>query len=106
MNRHETVELPDDSAESVRAAFEVRGWGDGLPVVAPTVARVDAMLAPDGGDPDEVIAMLPPRQGHATRRTIAVNAVMAGRAHRSIPALTRARNEMPRSRPLSLPVGR
>ena len=39
-----TVELTDDSPEAIADLFEARGLGDGLPVVAPTPARVDAML--------------------------------------------------------------
>ena len=53
-----------------------RGWTDGLPVVPPTVDRVNGMLG--GRDPDEVVAVLPPSQAVATRRTVAANAVMAG----------------------------
>jgi len=56
--------------------LERRGWGDGLPVVAPTPERVAAMLG--GADPDEALGILPPRCGVATRRALAVNAVMAG----------------------------
>src|SRR3984893_9297854 len=76
-----TAELIDvaDTPEAVDALLAERGWGDGLPVVAPTPARVDAMLAALGDvDPDEVVATLPPRFGQATRRILAVNAVMAG----------------------------
>lgn len=52
------------------------GWTDGLPVVPPTPERVAAMLGED--DPDEVIAVLEPAGGAATRRRVAANAVMAG----------------------------
>jgi hypothetical protein len=68
----------EDSPEALIAELDRRGWGDGLPVVAPTAERVDAMLACAGGDPDEPIAVLPPRGGIASRRAIAVNAVLAG----------------------------
>lgn len=75
---HEWFDV-DDSPEALLALLEDRGWGDGLPVVPPTAERVDATLeASGGGDPDEVIAALPPRNGAATRRAIAVNAVLAG----------------------------
>ena len=69
-------EIDDESPEGLYAFLAEREWGDGLPVVAPTQERVDAMLA--GLDPDEVLAVLPPRGGAATRRAVAVNAVMAG----------------------------
>ena len=73
------LDVTDDSPEAIMAAYEERGWGDGLPLVPPTPARVEAMLEALGRvDPDEVIATLPPRFGKATRRVIAVNAVLAG----------------------------
>ncbi|MDH4169877.1 MAG: hypothetical protein OEW42_09835 [Acidimicrobiia bacterium] len=70
------IELPDESPEAILAEFESRGWGDGLPLIAPTAERVDLMLG--GADPDEVVAVLAPRDGRADRRAIAVNAVLAG----------------------------
>jgi hypothetical protein len=80
-----------DSPEALDALLAERGWGDGLPAVAPTPERVDAMLAALGDvDPDEVIATLPPRFGQATRRIIAVNAVMAGCAPEHLPVLVTA----------------
>jgi len=74
----EFVEIIDDSPESMYAMLEARGLGDGLPVVAPTPDRVEAMLAFAAGDPDEVLFTLQPRSGIVTRRVVAVNAVMAG----------------------------
>lgn len=58
--------------------FYKRGWTDGLPIVPPTMARVQEMLEHVGCDPQEVIGVIPPRQGLATTQKIAVNAVMAG----------------------------
>jgi hypothetical protein len=88
------LELTSESPEALIALFEERGWGDGLPLVAPTKDRVDAMLAavPDGPthDPDELIATLEPRLGEATRRTIAVNAVLAGCPNGVLPVLVSA----------------
>ncbi len=74
------LELGDASPEELMDLFESRGWGDGLPLVAPTEQRVATMLEKSGCDasPDEVVATLPPRLGLATRRLIAVNAVLAG----------------------------
>ena len=74
----EIVELDDASPEALIEAGEARGWGDGLPLIPPTEERVKAMLAETDGDADEVLASLPPRQGEATRRAVAINAVMAG----------------------------
>jgi hypothetical protein len=74
----ELIELVDESAESLYAMLAENGWGDGLPVVAPTDERVERMLAGYPGSVDEVLAVLPPRSGACTVRMAAVNAVMAG----------------------------
>ncbi|MDI2128128.1 hypothetical protein [Yinghuangia seranimata] len=82
--------LADESPETLYALLEARGWGDGLPVVAPTPARVEAMLAAYDGDPDEVVGTLAPRLGEATARVLAVNAVMAGCPAGLLPLLVAA----------------
>jgi hypothetical protein len=64
-------------SDDIEAWFE-RGVTDGLPVVPPTRARVDAMVAAAGRDPGELVAQVPPSLGRATVEKIAVNAVMAG----------------------------
>ena len=51
--------------------FYVEGWTDGLPIVLPTVERVERMLALSGRDPDEIIGTVPPRGLAATRRLVA-----------------------------------
>lgn len=86
------LELADASPEALFELFAKRGWGDGLPLVAPTPARVDAMLDAGGAgaDPDEVVATLPPRGGLATRRLLAVNAVLAGCPPGLLPVLVTA----------------
>ena len=68
-------EIVDDEPETLQATLAAEGWGDGLPVVAPTPTRVDVMLA-GAGHPDEPLATL--RRGVVTRRAVAVNAVLAG----------------------------
>lgn len=72
------LELADTSPEAMDAWLAAHGWGDGLPVVPPTVERVDRMLAAAGGAADEPIGLLYPRAGVVTRRVAAVNAVLAG----------------------------
>jgi hypothetical protein len=87
----ERLLLDDDSPEALYELFEARGWGDGLPLVPPTPARVDAMLAAVAGvDPDEVLAVLEPRFGECTRRMVAVNAVLAGCPPEVMPVLVTA----------------
>src|SRR3954454_19309064 len=55
-----------------------QGWTDGLPVVPPTRAAVDAVVAALGGYPDRVECRVPPRLGNLTREVLAINLVMAG----------------------------
>jgi hypothetical protein len=58
--------------------FYAEGWTDGLPIVLPSVERVDRMLSASGREPDEALGLVPPRGLVATRRLVAINAVMAG----------------------------
>ncbi len=55
-----------------------QGFADPLPVVPPTVGRVDRMIAASGLAPAEIIAHVPPNYGPASVEKIAANAVMAG----------------------------
>jgi peroxiredoxin len=55
-----------------------KGFADALPVVPPTVERVERMLAATQIPPDEVIGLVAPNYGAATIEKIAANAVMAG----------------------------
>ena len=93
-NELEFLDLESESPEALRETFEKRGWGDGLPLVPPTADRVEAMLAAGEGasetDPDEVLATFEPRSGEATRRVIAINAVLAGCKPGVLPVLTSA----------------
>lgn len=63
---------PFDELEEM---FE-RGWTDGLPVVPPTRARVEAMLG--GWDGDQSLGAVPPGLGEATLARVAACAVLAG----------------------------
>ncbi|MFT4584560.1 MAG: hypothetical protein ACI8XZ_004324 [Gammaproteobacteria bacterium] len=65
-------------ADCLDDEFEARGWSDGLPVVAPTAVRVDAMLATVDHDRHHEVGTMAPRHGIATVEILAVNAVMAG----------------------------
>jgi hypothetical protein len=85
---HEMLELADEAPETLLALFETRGWGDGLPLVPPTPERVATMLA--GRDADEVVGIIPPRFGRATRRALAVNAVLAGARPEVLPVIETA----------------
>lgn len=58
--------------------FYKRQLTDGLPIIPPTKERVDKFLRFSSYPPDEVLTLLPPRQGKVTPEKIAINAVMAG----------------------------
>ena len=68
---------PDDVA-AFFAWVEQQGWGDGLPVIPPTEARVQAMLEATPLPPAHVVGVVQPRRGEATVEKVAVNAVLAG----------------------------
>jgi peroxiredoxin len=63
----------EDAVEYCREHF-----GDALPVVPPTVERVEAMLKACDLAPQSVVGRIPPVYGEATVEKIAANAVMAG----------------------------
>jgi hypothetical protein len=71
------LDVPADPAELTDFLF-ARGWGDGLPVIAPTPERVAAFVAASGWPADEVVGQVSPRNAQATVAIVAANAVMAG----------------------------
>jgi peroxiredoxin len=75
-SRASTVELPD-SADPVEYCLSA-GFGDGLPIVPPTLRRVAKMLKACPLAPDEIVGLIPPNYGVATVEKIAASAVMAG----------------------------
>jgi hypothetical protein len=70
--------IPLGAEEDEDEAMYARGWSDGLPVVAPTEARVVRMLAGTTRAADEIVAVVPPDLVECTVEKVAVNAVMAG----------------------------
>ena len=71
------IEL-EDEYEAIQSWFLEQGWGDGLPLVPPTPARVEAMLSTTGLAAGHTVTELPPNYGAATVERVAINAVMAG----------------------------
>lgn len=67
----------DDDPEALIELSLAQGWGDGLPLVAPTSGRVRAFLAANDRYPDELIARMPD-ESECTVEKIVINAVMAG----------------------------
>ena len=70
------VEVPPES--DVDEFCYERGFADPLPVVPPTVERVERALEAVDMAPGEIVAHVPPNYGQATVEKIAANAVMAG----------------------------
>jgi len=68
----------DPDPEKTSYDFYIRRMTDGLPIIPPTRERVLKFLDYTDRDQDDIIAVLPPRQGRATTEKIAVNSVMAG----------------------------
>jgi hypothetical protein len=73
--------------DDIHAAFAAEGWTDGLPVVPPTLKRVDAFLEFTDRSPDEIIGLLEPAQRMSTVWNVAVNGVMAGCRPEYMPVL-------------------
>jgi hypothetical protein len=71
-------------------ALHARGFGDGLPVVPPTVERVLAMLEGTRRDPQEVVTVVPPDLVPATVEKVAINAVLAGCRPEHLPVVLAA----------------
>jgi hypothetical protein len=73
-----TVIEAEDDFDAINALFRDKGWSDGLPLVPPTGARVERMLAYCDRPWDEPVGRMAPRYGEATPLRLAANAVMAG----------------------------
>jgi hypothetical protein len=71
------IELDDDPLTLYERSL-ADGWGDGLPLLPPTEARVLALVDATPYAPDDVICTLAPANGYATVEKAAVNAAMAG----------------------------
>jgi hypothetical protein len=78
------------TTEEVTRYFNEKEWSDGLPIISPTILRVEAFLEHAARDPNEEIAILPSANLRATPWNIAVNAVMAGCLPEHMPLLIAA----------------
>jgi hypothetical protein len=83
--------LEPGGEERLHELFLERGWTDQLPIVLPTEARVEAMLAHTDRAPDELIGTLRPAETRPawsfTVEQVAVNAVMAGARPEYLPVI-------------------
>jgi len=82
-------EAPDDF-DAINRLYRERRWSDGLPVVPPTVERVERMLRHTRRSREEVVARVAPAFGAATVERIAINAVLAGCDPEALPVLIAA----------------
>lgn len=64
--------------EEVNQFFYENRWTDGLPIIPPTIKKVEEFLKYTDRSPDEMLGILPPRHVKATVWKVAVNGVMAG----------------------------
>jgi hypothetical protein len=66
------------SFDEINEHFADRGWSDGLPIVPPTIERIEAFLRHTDRPADEVIGVMHPSLAAASVWDVAVNGVMAG----------------------------
>ena len=67
-----------DDIAAVQELYHSNGWTDGLPIVPPTHAAVEACLAWAMTPPDQLLGIEPVRATAITAEKLAINAVMAG----------------------------
>jgi hypothetical protein len=82
-----------DLEAAVEYCYEQR-WTDGLPVVPPTPGAVERVVSYLGRAPEEVVGVVPPRNGIATIEKIAINCVMAGCRPEYVPVVIAALEAM------------
>jgi len=73
--------------DEINDYFEACHWTDGLPIIPPTVDRVEAFLACTPRSPDDVLGILKPDRRQATVWSVAVNGVIAGCRPEYMPVL-------------------
>jgi hypothetical protein len=76
-----------EAFDDLQAQFIRNGWSDGMPLIPPTPAKVEAMIAASGRDGSEVVGLFAPGFGVGTVRKIAANAVMAGCRPEAMPVI-------------------
>lgn len=86
-------DVSDDPVNAIDFCFE-QGWTDGLPVVPPSVDRVDQMLLYEGRPAETVIAWHSVTGFECTIHAAAVNAVMAGCKPEYLPVIVAALEAM------------
>ena len=77
----------EGTLDEVQEHFQEKLWTEGLPIVPPTIDRVESFLRFTDRSPDEVIGPLLPENREATVWNVAVNGVMAGCRPEYMPVL-------------------
>jgi len=92
-----TADVPDPrkivssgTIDEINVYFSLKKWSDGMPIIPPTIGRVEEFLKYTDLAPDEAIATLPSANLQATPWNIAVNGVMAGCRPEYMPILVAA----------------
>ena len=67
-----------DDIAALQELYHANGWTDGLPIVPPTQAAVEACLQWAMMPPDQLVGIEPVRAQPVTAEKLAINAVMAG----------------------------
>jgi len=86
--------LEFDDPQSVQEHFHSSGWSDGLPIVPPTPAAVQACLDEAVLDADHLVGVESVRQRAITAEKVAINAVMAGCLPAHFPVVVTALTSM------------
>jgi hypothetical protein len=73
--------------EEVNDYFYEQGWSDGLPIIPPTLEKVEEFLRYTPLSADAALGVLPPANREATVWNVAVNGVMAGCRPEYMPVL-------------------
>lgn len=73
--------------DAINATFLERGWSDGLPVIPPTIDRIETFLTETGHDPWRTLGIAKSSGRDITIWSIAANAVMTGCAPHHLPVL-------------------
>jgi len=74
--------------EEVNAYFQERAWSDGLPIVPPTIDKIEQFLSFTDRAPEESLGILLPESRAATIWAVAANGVLAGCRPEYMPILS------------------
>jgi hypothetical protein len=79
-----------EALEQMNEEFHLRDWGDGYPLLPPTLEAVERLLKGTCLPRDHVLCDLPPGWGLATIEKVAINSAMAGAKPEQMPVILAA----------------